>query len=243
MKYHILVHLIDHIKRFGPAAGFNEERYEAFHLVVRSASLLSNRRAPSRDIGLRLEYQECMKHIISGGRWIDKQWRVQEASQNVVHFMKTSRVFRQLYGLEKVTPESNPGMIGGSALGVYWITDLNCISCRADSFHAIDAGAEPVRRAGTFCGRDQRTVSRLSNCKISCIFCGRRVRPGGLCPHFKLCGISEFVVVLPYRMISHFITGRQRMLWSHRRDSTGVCFTTNSPCSSLLFALCQCTHI
>lgn len=127
MKYHILVHLIDHIKRFGPAAGFNKERYEPFHSVVRSALLLSNRRAPSRDIGLRLEYQECMKHIISGGRWINAQRHVQEASQNVVRFMQTSQVFRQLYGLEKATSEPVPGKIRITILSVHLFTKLHIL--------------------------------------------------------------------------------------------------------------------
>ncbi|KAK0435376.1 hypothetical protein EV421DRAFT_1716660, partial [Armillaria borealis] len=49
-KFHILVHLPDHIRRFGPAMLFATEAFESFNAIIRSKSVHSNRHAPSRDI-------------------------------------------------------------------------------------------------------------------------------------------------------------------------------------------------
>ncbi|RXW18687.1 hypothetical protein EST38_g7167 [Candolleomyces aberdarensis] len=49
-KFHILVHLPDHIRHFGPAILFATEQFESFNAVIRAKSVHSNRQAPSRDI-------------------------------------------------------------------------------------------------------------------------------------------------------------------------------------------------
>ncbi|CDO77550.1 hypothetical protein BN946_scf184912.g49 [Trametes cinnabarina] len=76
-KFHILLHLPDHIERFGPALLFSTERYESFNHVFRLCSIHSNRQAPSRDIASAFANQARCRHILTGGYWYDKarkQW-------------------------------------------------------------------------------------------------------------------------------------------------------------------------
>ncbi|KAF6742725.1 hypothetical protein DFP72DRAFT_829964, partial [Ephemerocybe angulata] len=49
-KFHIIIHLPDHIVHFGPAILFATEAFESFNAVIRAKSVHSNRQAPSRDI-------------------------------------------------------------------------------------------------------------------------------------------------------------------------------------------------
>ncbi|KAI5982242.1 hypothetical protein EDC04DRAFT_2915769 [Pisolithus marmoratus] len=49
-KFHIIRHLPDHIRRFGPAILFATEGFESYNAVIRDHSIHSNRQAPSRDI-------------------------------------------------------------------------------------------------------------------------------------------------------------------------------------------------
>ncbi|KAJ2927773.1 hypothetical protein H1R20_g9317, partial [Candolleomyces eurysporus] len=49
-KFHILMHLPDHIWQFGPAILFATKAFKSFNAVIRAKSVHSNRQAPSRNI-------------------------------------------------------------------------------------------------------------------------------------------------------------------------------------------------
>ncbi|KAL1658102.1 hypothetical protein GGF50DRAFT_67939 [Schizophyllum commune] len=66
-KFHIVLHLPDHIRRFGPAMLFATEGFESFNAVVRAHSVHSNRHAPSRDIARSMARSNRIRHLISGG--------------------------------------------------------------------------------------------------------------------------------------------------------------------------------
>ncbi|KAJ3534303.1 hypothetical protein NMY22_g6988 [Coprinellus aureogranulatus] len=68
-KFHILVHLPDHIKRFGPAILFATEAFESFNSVIRAKSVHSNRQAPSRDIARAFAQGNRIRHLVSGGKF------------------------------------------------------------------------------------------------------------------------------------------------------------------------------
>ncbi|RDX41700.1 hypothetical protein OH76DRAFT_1489271 [Lentinus brumalis] len=71
-KLHILLHLPEHVERFGPALLFSTERYESFNHIFRLCSIHSNRQAPSRDIASAFAQQERCRHVLTGGYWLDK---------------------------------------------------------------------------------------------------------------------------------------------------------------------------
>ncbi|KIJ50147.1 hypothetical protein M422DRAFT_108768, partial [Sphaerobolus stellatus SS14] len=66
-KFHILLHLPDHVRHFGPASLFATEGFESFNAVIRAASVHSNRQAPSREIGRAFARSNCIRHMLCGG--------------------------------------------------------------------------------------------------------------------------------------------------------------------------------
>ncbi|KAF8885731.1 hypothetical protein CPB85DRAFT_1378115 [Mucidula mucida] len=68
-KFHILVHLPEHICRFGPAILFATEAFELFNAVICGKSVHSNRLAPSRDIALAFAQGNWIRHLLSGGKF------------------------------------------------------------------------------------------------------------------------------------------------------------------------------
>lgn len=68
-KFHILLHLTDHIRRFGPAILFATEAFESFNAIIRAKSVHSNRHAPSRDIARAFAQGNRIRHLISGGKF------------------------------------------------------------------------------------------------------------------------------------------------------------------------------
>ncbi|KAJ6533199.1 hypothetical protein B0H19DRAFT_1214025 [Mycena capillaripes] len=71
IKLHLLVHIPDDVRRFGPLVRWATEIYESHNTVFRLCSILSNRLAPSRDIALKFASMDRVKHFLSGGYWWD----------------------------------------------------------------------------------------------------------------------------------------------------------------------------
>ena len=74
-KLHVLTHLPNDVRRFGPPVLYEVEAFESSNQVFRQCSVLSNHHAPSRDIAMTMARMERFKHIISGGWWWDKATR------------------------------------------------------------------------------------------------------------------------------------------------------------------------
>lgn len=66
-KFHLFVHLVNHIRRFGPAVLYATEGFESYNLVIRLRSINSNRHAPSRDIARAFSHLHAVRHLSSGG--------------------------------------------------------------------------------------------------------------------------------------------------------------------------------
>ncbi|KIK80276.1 hypothetical protein PAXRUDRAFT_15881 [Paxillus rubicundulus Ve08.2h10] len=72
-NFHFLLHLPMFIQQFGLAILFSTEHFESFNHVFRLASIYSNRQAPSRDTCQVFTEQDAVKHIISGGFWLNRK--------------------------------------------------------------------------------------------------------------------------------------------------------------------------
>ncbi|KAI0716145.1 hypothetical protein C8T65DRAFT_572363 [Cerioporus squamosus] len=66
-KFHLFVHLLDHILRFGPAALYSTEAFESYNFVIRLRSINSNKHAPSSDIAQSFSHLHAVRHLLSGG--------------------------------------------------------------------------------------------------------------------------------------------------------------------------------
>ncbi|KAL0570902.1 hypothetical protein V5O48_011057 [Marasmius crinis-equi] len=72
-KFHILLHLPEHIRRLGPSILFATESFESFNAVIREKSTHSNRQSPSRDIAYAFAQGSRLQHLLSGGKFLVKQ--------------------------------------------------------------------------------------------------------------------------------------------------------------------------
>ncbi|CAE6529069.1 unnamed protein product [Rhizoctonia solani] len=68
-KFHVLLHLPEHIRRFGPATLFATETFESYNAVIRLRSIHSNRHAPSHDIARAFCRLYAIRFLVSGG-WV-----------------------------------------------------------------------------------------------------------------------------------------------------------------------------
>ena len=66
-KFHIIHHLLDHVRRFGPPILFATEAFESFNAVIREKSVHSNRHAPSCDLAYGFVRCNRIRHLLSGG--------------------------------------------------------------------------------------------------------------------------------------------------------------------------------
>ena len=97
-KLHILTHLSSDVRRFGPAALYEVEGFEASNKTFRQCSVLSNHHAPSHDIAKTMARMERFKHIVSGGWWWDKaRKRYVRADERITkHFASSTALQRHL---------------------------------------------------------------------------------------------------------------------------------------------------
>lgn len=72
-KFHMLIHLQDSIRRFGPASLFATEKMESYNGNLRDASVHSNHQSPSRDIGTTFITEALLRLLISGSSFYDKE--------------------------------------------------------------------------------------------------------------------------------------------------------------------------
>ena len=110
IKLHLLTHLADDARAFGPLIGVATEIFESFNAVFRAASVLSNHRAPSRDIARQLANQEGARLLASGGPWLDpetQEWK--KPGRAIRNFMSQQPHLQRMMGWA-VHREPMPGM-------------------------------------------------------------------------------------------------------------------------------------
>ncbi|KAJ7760815.1 hypothetical protein DFH07DRAFT_771608 [Mycena maculata] len=109
IKLHLLTHLPDDARSLGPLIGVATEIFESFNGVFRTASVLSNHRAPSRDIARQLANQEGARSLALGCSWFDaelQEWR--SPGPSIKRFMDAQPNLKRMMGLN-VHNDPRPG--------------------------------------------------------------------------------------------------------------------------------------
>ncbi|KAJ6480443.1 hypothetical protein C8R45DRAFT_1054393 [Mycena sanguinolenta] len=97
IKLHLLPHIVEDARRFGPPIRNSTEVFECFNAIFRLCSILSNHQAPSRDIALKFASMDRMKHILSGGFWkVNNEWVC--AGPNVLSVLKNMPIIQRHLG-------------------------------------------------------------------------------------------------------------------------------------------------
>jgi len=110
MKLHVLTHLPEDIRRFGPAGLYIVEGFEGWNRIWRLCSILSNHHSPSRDIAIKLCKAERIKHLLSGGFWRDKDTKKYvQAGKAVQELFESDKRLRRRLGWSLP-----PGLVPGT---------------------------------------------------------------------------------------------------------------------------------
>lgn len=100
-KCHILTHIVEDIRRLGPAITLSTETFESFNGVFRLCSVLSNHQAPSRDIAFNMADMARLKHIASGGKW-QRKGKWVGPGRNVIKFFSTNDKIQRFLGWQDI---------------------------------------------------------------------------------------------------------------------------------------------
>jgi hypothetical protein len=84
-KVHMLLHLVECIRRFGPSSLFSTEKFESYNGVLRQASIHSNRQSPGKDLAVTFDNYSSLKFLLSGRVIFDEQTGSATSSSSEVH--------------------------------------------------------------------------------------------------------------------------------------------------------------
>jgi len=108
-KYHMLTHLPESVKRFGPPSLFASEKFESYNSVLREASVHSNQHSPGRDIANTFSNYQIMRLILSGGQIYNKKDKVFfKPSDKVAQVFQNHIQIQHLMGMNEGFPRKYP---------------------------------------------------------------------------------------------------------------------------------------
>ncbi|KAJ7123807.1 hypothetical protein C8R43DRAFT_899414 [Mycena crocata] len=97
-KLHVLPHIPEGVRRFGPSNLFETEVFECWNTVFRLCSVLSNHQAPSLDSATTLADMERFKHQVSGGWWKPEGSEWTRAGRNIHTFLTGNKQLQRRLG-------------------------------------------------------------------------------------------------------------------------------------------------
>ena len=103
-KFHLLLHLPEHIRLFGPAILFATEKFESYNSLIRECSVHSNRQAPSKDISHSFAHANRIRHLLSGAKFLMGEILSQKESRKEQVIKKCTAVKPSLEDLRVVGP-------------------------------------------------------------------------------------------------------------------------------------------
>ena len=185
-KFHIILHLVAHIERFGPAILFATEAFESFNAVIRAKSVHSNRQAPSRDIALAFAQGNRIRHLLSGGAFIPVHILKDPSSTHrpAPDIWTTSETMWRTIGVgpQKLMEESNTAT---SYLGLS--LPNRKVKSLPGKLHYIYSSKGSNFLASGYCHQDKRPARRLSD-----TLTGQRLTPSHTQP-FQMYKTSQYV--------------------------------------------------
>jgi hypothetical protein len=178
LKLHVLLHIVQDIRRRGPAVRFSTEVFECFNAIFRLCSVLSNHQAPSRDIAAKLADLDRVKHILSGGYWVqDSAWT--RAGKDVHRILRNTPIIQRHLGWAP-PPFWTPGLIQSApqkkqtALNseeTLIIGSANPCSTPIDPAILWTDGEDVTTRSGDCCKVDSWAVFRVNDVSPHSIGC------------------------------------------------------------------------
>ncbi|KAJ3558207.1 hypothetical protein NP233_g11552 [Leucocoprinus birnbaumii] len=232
-KFHILLHLPDHIRRFGPAILFATESFESFNAQIRSLSVASNRQAPSRDIALGFALKNRVRHLLSGGLYQESQAEMEEArprstgwlspGSGPARLIKTEKILQKTFGFlnfdletpKKVdiafTKESPSGAIPWEKTEASRLTDSLTLSNNPDLFQYrcckscnLDSGDECTIRSFVVVSDGSAATSSRIICEvIEILWIAEPYRLQSLSPAAGHCSLVHHSNVLCVVNVQH----------------------------------------
>ncbi|KAJ7792158.1 hypothetical protein B0H14DRAFT_3160454 [Mycena olivaceomarginata] len=168
IKLHLLAHLGEDVAAFGPLIGVMTEAFECFNAIFRFCSILSNHRAPSRDIALQLADQEGLKHRLTGGWWPTESGAWEQAGPRAREFLEARPVLQKLIGWT-IQERPTAGAVKPVALpkrqkGVPRPVRAGITLGSTDARHALNAG--DYNLTSTWFACRQVISAALDECKI-----------------------------------------------------------------------------
>jgi hypothetical protein len=111
MKLHVLTHLPEDIRRFGPPGLYIVEGFKGLEPDLATLQHpVEPSHSPSRDIATKLCKAERIKHLLSGGFWRDKDSKMYvQAGEAVRGLFESDKTLRRRLGWSQ-TPGPVPGM-------------------------------------------------------------------------------------------------------------------------------------
>ncbi|KAE8248051.1 hypothetical protein A4X06_0g3997 [Tilletia controversa] len=103
-KMHLLSHALEDLDRYGTLPVVSTERFEGFNAIVRHASMLSNRKTPSRDIARRISDEETMRDILCDAVYWDSTTKTLRRPGRMINRLLNStkhskKAMVKLYGI------------------------------------------------------------------------------------------------------------------------------------------------
>ncbi|KAL0569380.1 hypothetical protein V5O48_012589 [Marasmius crinis-equi] len=122
-KFHVILHLPAHIRRFGPPMLFATEGFESFNAIIRCCSIHSNRHAPSKDIAVAMAKGNRVRHLLSNGHfWLNSDndginWKSRGPAADVL--LSVNRFGVRFLGLEGPEVDASIALTGEQFLEIY----------------------------------------------------------------------------------------------------------------------------
>ncbi|KAJ7688778.1 hypothetical protein B0H14DRAFT_2420963, partial [Mycena olivaceomarginata] len=226
-KFHVILHLPAHIRRFGPAMLFATEGFESFNAIIRGCSIHSNRHAPSRDIAQRMAQGNRLRHLLGGGLFRTNVQAPPAPSRRKKDAIFMSDTHNPSESVPSAPPES-PWM----KLSLSELQDAKWVTCGRAALELLNLNSfgsrllgllEPERRKRAVHTPAYVTLANGDSCGVGDAIVYDPATPSSR----RICSVAEIVQILgstaeqsgiaDFLLVTPAIVGEAHDLYSMRR--------------------------